>query len=102
MKFFYPLVVGSLVLLNGCATSQPDPITMYLLSNRIKQLEETKKIEKQKVLVEIEVQDSLGSNIVNMGQGSRKVTIEAIIDEDGRIILPPEKITRKFELKSEK
>jgi len=103
MKFFNLLIVGILVLLlTGCATTENDPVSMIMLSNRIKQLEDGKKLEQQKVLIEIEVNCSPESDIVNMNNGIRKVTIEAILDEDGRLIIPPDKVIRKFELKSEK
>jgi len=83
----------------GCTTNNPDQISMLLLNNRIKQLEETKKLQEQKVLVEVEVKNISESDIVNLSKNTRKITIEAILDEEGRLIIPPDRIIRKYELK---
>ena len=106
MKIIILVVVC--LFLSGCATSL-DNGTLYLLNQRIQELEgkkpkapEQEHVQK-KINIEISVFESSGTAIINMsGPPTKKFILEVIEDQNGNLIIPQDKIIKRFEMKIEK
>lgn len=96
MKFFNLLIVGCLVILSGCTST--DMTTVMLLNQRLERMETAKQTRHYET---VEINETVYVwKKTGYAKEIRNYRINVIVDENGNFLIPPEKITRRFEIRN--